>query len=122
MGTLVSKLKDVNFPIWNSSAFFIFAVFFTLVFSSLTLLALPLITFSLLSLSEYAEFLHCKGKKFTDFDEVRQEIEAETDRITGANKGISPVPINLRVYSPHGEAGETVFVGLNLPMSDINNL
>ncbi|CAB1318538.1 unnamed protein product, partial [Coregonus sp. 'balchen'] len=50
---------------------------------------------------EYAEFLHCKGKKFTDFDEVRGEIEAETDRITGQNKGISPVPINLRVYSPH---------------------
>ncbi|XP_053195367.1 dynamin-1a isoform X1 [Scomber japonicus] len=51
--------------------------------------------------TEYAEFLHCKGKKFIDFDEVRQEIEAETDRVTGANKGISPVPINLRVYSPH---------------------
>lgn len=51
---------------------------------------------------EYAEFLHCKSKKFTDFDEVRQEIEAETDRVTGTNKGISPVPINLRVYSPHG--------------------
>ncbi|KAM6985518.1 dynamin-1a isoform 3-T3 [Aplochiton taeniatus] len=51
--------------------------------------------------TEYAEFLHCKGKKFTDFDEVRQEIEAETDRATGANKGISPVPINLRVYSPN---------------------
>uniref|UniRef100_A0A671KJT0 dynamin GTPase n=1 Tax=Sinocyclocheilus anshuiensis TaxID=1608454 RepID=A0A671KJT0_9TELE len=51
--------------------------------------------------TEYAEFLHCKGKKFTDFDEVRQDIEAETDRITGQNKGISPVPINLRVYSPH---------------------
>uniref|UniRef100_A0A3P8U5L1 Interferon-induced GTP-binding protein Mx n=1 Tax=Amphiprion percula TaxID=161767 RepID=A0A3P8U5L1_AMPPE len=52
--------------------------------------------------TEYAEFLHCKGKKFTDFDEVRQEIEAETDRVTGQNKGISPVPINLRVYSPNG--------------------
>ncbi|NWX12767.1 DYN2 protein, partial [Aegotheles bennettii] len=50
---------------------------------------------------EYAEFLHCKSKKFTDFDEVRQEIEAETDRVTGTNKGISAVPINLRVYSPH---------------------
>lgn len=46
--------------------------------------------------------MHCKSKKFTDFDEVRQEIEAETDRVTGTNKGISPVPINLRVYSPHG--------------------
>lgn len=53
---------------------------------------------------EYGEFLHCKGKKFTDFEEVRLEIEAETDRVTGSNKGISPVPINLRVYSPHGES------------------
>uniref|UniRef100_A0A8C3VGT7 Dynamin-2 n=1 Tax=Catharus ustulatus TaxID=91951 RepID=A0A8C3VGT7_CATUS len=51
--------------------------------------------------TEYGEFLHCKGKKFTDFEEVRLEIEAETDRVTGSNKGISPVPINLRVYSPH---------------------
>lgn len=54
------------------------------------------------SSSEWAEFLHQKGKKFTDFDEVRKEIEAETDRLTGKNKGISPIPINLRVYSPHG--------------------
>uniref|UniRef100_A0A671SHH7 Dynamin n=1 Tax=Sinocyclocheilus anshuiensis TaxID=1608454 RepID=A0A671SHH7_9TELE len=51
--------------------------------------------------TEYAEILQCKGKKFTDFDEVRQEIEAETDRLTGQNKGISPVPLSLRVYSPH---------------------
>lgn len=53
--------------------------------------------------TEHAEFLHCKGRKFTDFDEVRQEIEAETDRVTGMNKGISSIPINLRVYSPHGK-------------------
>lgn len=37
-----------------------------------------------------------------DFDEVRKEIEAETDRVTGSNKGISNIPINLRVYSPNG--------------------
>ncbi|XP_060916915.1 dynamin-1a isoform X1 [Labrus bergylta] len=61
----------------------------------------PLVLQLMTSPTEHAEFLHCKGKKFTDFDEVRQEIEAETDRITGANKGISAVPINLRVYSPH---------------------
>ena len=52
---------------------------------------------------EYAEFLHAKGKKFTDFEQVRMEIEAETDRMTGSNKGISSIPINLRVYSPHGK-------------------
>lgn len=38
-----------------------------------------------------------------DFDEVRKEIEAETDRVTGSNKGISNIPINLRVYSPNGK-------------------
>ncbi|XP_070711272.1 dynamin-2-like [Pempheris klunzingeri] len=61
----------------------------------------PLILQLVNSKVEYAEFLHCKGRKFVDFDEVRLEIEAETDRITGSNKGISSVPINLRVYSPH---------------------
>ncbi|KAI6192009.1 Dynamin GTPase [Aphelenchoides bicaudatus] len=50
--------------------------------------------------AEYAEFLHKKGHKFVDFEAVRKEIEDETDRVTGANKGISPVPINLRVFSP----------------------
>ena len=53
--------------------------------------------------AEYGEFLHTKGKKFTDFDAVRKEIEDETDRLTGSNKGISSIPINLRVYSPHGK-------------------
>ncbi|KAG1955755.1 dynamin-2 isoform X1 [Pimephales promelas] len=61
----------------------------------------PLILQLVNSKAEYAEFLHCKSRKFTDFDEVRLEIEAETERLTGSNKGISPVPINLRVYSPN---------------------
>uniref|UniRef100_A0A3Q1BQ49 Dynamin-2 n=1 Tax=Amphiprion ocellaris TaxID=80972 RepID=A0A3Q1BQ49_AMPOC len=61
----------------------------------------PLILQLVNNVAEYAEFLHCKGRKFVDFDEVRLEIEAETDRITGSNKGISSIPINLRVYSPN---------------------
>ncbi|KAM3876011.1 dynamin 3a isoform 2-T2 [Diretmus argenteus] len=61
----------------------------------------PLILQLMSASTEYCEFLHRKGKKFTDFNEVRQEIEAETQRLTGSNKGISPVPISLRVYSPH---------------------
>ncbi|KAM4584663.1 dynamin-2-like isoform 5-T5 [Odontesthes bonariensis] len=61
----------------------------------------PLILQLVNNKAEYAEFLHCKGRKFVDFDEVRMEIEAETDRLTGSNKGISPIPINLRVYSPN---------------------
>lgn len=54
--------------------------------------------------AEYGEFLHKKGQKFVDFDQIRLEIEAETDRVTGSNKNISAIPINLRVYSPNGTA------------------
>lgn len=38
---------------------------------------------------------------FYDFEKIREEIERETDRITGKNKGISNAPINLKIYSPH---------------------
>lgn len=34
---------------------------------------------------DYAEFLHI-NRRFTDFDEVRREIEAETFRVAGQNK------------------------------------
>lgn len=44
--------------------------------------------------------MHCKEKKHTNFESIRKEIEAETNRTTGAN-GISADPINLRIYSPH---------------------
>ena len=50
---------------------------------------------------EYAEFLHHPSRRFYDFAEVRREIEAETARIAGNNKGINRQPINLKVYSPH---------------------
>ncbi|ESN97715.1 hypothetical protein HELRODRAFT_101987 [Helobdella robusta] len=61
----------------------------------------PLVLQLVFSKQEYAEFLHCKGRIFSDFDQVRKEIEDETDRVTGKNKGVSNIPINLRVYSPH---------------------
>ncbi|RXH79151.1 hypothetical protein DVH24_040298 [Malus domestica] len=51
--------------------------------------------------SEYAEFLHCPKKKFTDFASVRKEISDETDRITGKTKHISNIPIHLSIYSPN---------------------
>ena len=35
---------------------------------------------------EWAEFLHCPARQFTDFQEVRREISEETDRETGQNK------------------------------------
>ena len=51
---------------------------------------------------EWAEFLHTNDKKFTNFDHVTQEIDDETDRETGHNKGVSRKPITLRIYSPNG--------------------
>ncbi|KAF9020583.1 vacuolar protein sorting-associated protein 1 [Haplosporangium bisporale] len=50
---------------------------------------------------EWGEFLHQPGVKYTDFNLIRQEIERDTEAKTGKNAGISPLPINLRVYSPH---------------------
>ncbi|XP_025896138.1 dynamin-1-like protein isoform X3 [Nothoprocta perdicaria] len=48
---------------------------------------------------EWGKFLHTKNKVYTDFDEIRQEIENETERISGNNKGISPEPIHLKIFS-----------------------
>ena len=50
---------------------------------------------------EWAEFHHLPGRKFDDFALVKQEIEAETARIAGNNKGINRQPINLKIFSPH---------------------
>ncbi|XP_010020178.1 PREDICTED: dynamin-1-like protein, partial [Nestor notabilis] len=49
--------------------------------------------------AEWGKFLHTKNKIYTDFDEIRQEIENETERISGNNKGISPEPIHLKIFS-----------------------
>lgn len=49
---------------------------------------------------EWGTFLHVKNKLFTDFDEIRAEIETETDRLTGKNKGVSHDPIVLKIFSP----------------------
>uniref|UniRef100_A0AAX7VSZ5 Dynamin-1-like protein n=1 Tax=Astatotilapia calliptera TaxID=8154 RepID=A0AAX7VSZ5_ASTCA len=54
-----------------------------------------------LDTEEWGKFLHTKNKIYTDFDEIRQEIENETERISGNNKGISDEPIHLKIFSPH---------------------
>ncbi|RMZ66967.1 dynamin family [Pyrenophora seminiperda CCB06] len=50
---------------------------------------------------EWGEFLHIPGQRFYDFADVKREIENETSRIAGNNKGINRQPINLKIYSPH---------------------
>ncbi|RMJ23250.1 vacuolar sorting protein [Aspergillus sp. HF37] len=53
------------------------------------------------NIDEYGEFLHVPGQKFYDFNKIREEIMRETENKIGRNAGISPAPINLRIYSPN---------------------
>ncbi|CAO3692536.1 unnamed protein product [Umbelopsis ramanniana] len=76
-------------------------------------LVLQLVTLNGPEVQEYAEFLHIPNKKFYDFSEVRKEIEDDTARIAGTNKGISRQPIHLKIYSPKV---------LNLTMVDLPGL
>ncbi|KAL7119291.1 hypothetical protein ACP275_02G054500 [Erythranthe tilingii] len=50
---------------------------------------------------EWGEFLHLPGRKFFDFDEIRKEIQAETEREAGGNKGVSDKQIRLKIFSPN---------------------
>ncbi|KAF7843029.1 dynamin-related protein 3A-like [Senna tora] len=50
---------------------------------------------------EYGEFLHLNGKRFYDFSEIRREIQAETEREAGGNKGVSDKQIRLKIFSPN---------------------
>lgn len=50
-------------------------------------------------MEEWCKFDHVGDKIFTDFSEVCQEIEKETERLSGSNKGICNIPITLKVFS-----------------------
>lgn len=51
--------------------------------------------------NEWAEFHHIPNRRFNDFSDVKREIENETARVAGNNKGINRQPINLKIYSPN---------------------
>lgn len=50
--------------------------------------------------SEWGEFGHLPGRRLADFMQIRREIEEDTARVAGSDKGISRQPIHLRIYSP----------------------
>ncbi|KAL8440362.1 hypothetical protein Efla_000250 [Eimeria flavescens] len=50
---------------------------------------------------EWGEFSHSPGHRFTDFSQIRREIERETERVIGRSKNISPIPICLKISSPN---------------------
>ncbi|XP_073178045.1 dynamin-1-like protein isoform X3 [Lepidochelys kempii] len=60
---------------------------------------------------EWATFLHCKHKSFTDFDEIRQEIETETERTTGTNK----VPVGDQPPDIEGQVREMILSYVSNP-------
>ncbi|VVC45306.1 Dynamin GTPase effector,Dynamin-type guanine nucleotide-binding (G) domain,Dynamin, GTPase domain,P- [Cinara cedri] len=53
----------------------------------------------MMNLKEWGEFSHCE-KVFTDFNEIREEIQVETNKIIGRS-GICPDPIYLKLYSTY---------------------
>ncbi|KAK7434435.1 vacuolar protein sorting-associated protein 1 [Stygiomarasmius scandens] len=56
---------------------------------------------------EWGEFLHLPGQKVYDFSKIRDEIVRDTKAKTGKNAGISPLPINLRIFSPKDQPKDT---------------
>ncbi|XP_043711309.1 dynamin-related protein 3A-like isoform X2 [Telopea speciosissima] len=50
---------------------------------------------------EWGEFLHLPRKRFYDFSAIRREIQAETEREAGVNRGVSDKQIRLKISSPN---------------------
>ncbi|KAE8735911.1 Dynamin-related protein 3A isoform 2 [Hibiscus syriacus] len=50
---------------------------------------------------EWGEFRHLPGRRFYDFSQIRREIEAETEREAGCNKGVSEKQIRLKISPPN---------------------
>lgn len=48
---------------------------------------------------DYGEFHHLPNQTFEDFQEVRAEIDNDTEKVCGKNKALSPQPIILRIFS-----------------------
>ncbi|XP_022731282.1 dynamin-related protein 3A-like isoform X2 [Durio zibethinus] len=51
--------------------------------------------------SEWGEFRHLPGRRFYDFSQIRREIQIETEREAGCNKGVSEKQIRLKISSPN---------------------
>ncbi|XP_062184182.1 dynamin-related protein 3B-like isoform X1 [Phragmites australis] len=53
------------------------------------------------ALEEWGEFLHAPGRRFHDFEQIKREIQLETDKEAGDNKGVSEKQIRLKIFSPN---------------------
>ncbi|KAF0931896.1 hypothetical protein E2562_007088 [Oryza meyeriana var. granulata] len=48
---------------------------------------------------EWGEFLHAPGRRFHDFEQIKREIQLETDKEAGGKKGVSEKQIRLKIFS-----------------------
>eukprot|EP01013_Petalomonas_cantuscygni_P039048 TRINITY_DN70348_c0_g1_i1.p1 TRINITY_DN70348_c0_g1~~TRINITY_DN70348_c0_g1_i1.p1 ORF type:complete len:697 (+),score=178.44 TRINITY_DN70348_c0_g1_i1:182-2272(+) len=48
----------------------------------------------------WGRFDHCPDRKFFDFEQIRKEIDEETARACGSNKGVVDIPIKLTFFAP----------------------
>jgi len=51
-------------------------------------------------LEEWGEFGHLPGRRFASFDEIREEIARDTERVCGQQQAVSAEPIVLQISSP----------------------
>jgi dynamin 1-like protein len=58
---------------------------------------------------EYAVFGHKPQQRFINYADVRAEIENDTKAVVREDMGVSNLPINLTIYSPHGNKIESIF-------------
>lgn len=50
---------------------------------------------------EYGEFTHLPGQRFYNFEDIMNEISAETEKAVGPTKNVTKEPIFLQIWSPH---------------------
>ena len=49
-------------------------------------------------------FGHKPQQRFINYVDVRSEIENDTKAVVRDDMGVSNIPINLTIYSPHGKS------------------
>ena len=68
-------------------------------FASCSLLAVATGAYPRINENEWGEILHFPNEKLHDFNKIRSDIVRDTEAMTERNAGISPQPINLRIFS-----------------------
>ncbi|KAL6211439.1 hypothetical protein ACLB2K_016665 [Fragaria x ananassa] len=66
---------------------------------------------------EYGEFLHVPGKRFYDFSDIRREIQAETEREAGGNKGLRTIGVVTKLdIMDRGTDARNLLLGKVIPL------